>query len=62
MYIIYFEDLFFNYILYRTTKTFLFLKRDGYYYIPNKESITHNLNKISRLRFIFILIVLKIIY
>ena len=62
MYITYMEDSMFNYILYRTSKSLLFFKKIGYYYIKNEESITNNLFKISILRMKFIFIYLKIIF
>ena len=39
-YMIHCEDQLLNYILYKTVKSFYFLKRIGYYYIINSFSIT----------------------
>jgi glycosyltransferase involved in cell wall biosynthesis len=41
------EDGLTNYMLYRTVKSFYFLKKIGYYYIQNEGSITKNTKKIS---------------
>ena len=50
------EDGIMNYILYRTVKSFYFLKQVGYYYLQNNQSITikptENYN--NKIRFIFI--------
>jgi len=62
MYINYMEDTMFNYILYRTSKSLLFLKKPGYYYIRSQESITKNLFKIEILRMKYLFIYLKIIF
>ena len=50
------EDGIMNYILYRTVNSFYFLKKVGYYYIQNSESITIKpiVNYDDKMRFIFI--------
>ena len=50
------EDGMMNYILYRTVNSFYFLKKIGYYYIKNSESITVKpmLNYDNNLKFIFL--------
>ena len=51
-----FEDGIMNYILYRTVNSFYFLKKIGYYYIRNSESITIKpmLNYDNNMKFIFL--------
>ena len=51
-----FEDGIMNYILYRTVSSFYFLKKIGYYYIRNSESITIKpmLNYDNNMKFIFL--------
>ena len=44
-YMIYFEDGFINYALHRNAKSLYIMKNVGYYYITNKKSITHYVNK-----------------
>lgn len=44
-YMIYFEDGFINYALHRNAKSLYLMKSVGYYYITNKKSITHYVNK-----------------
>ena len=39
-----FEDGIINYILYKTSKSYYFLKNIGYFYIRNNQSITINRN------------------
>lgn len=50
------EDGLINFVLYRTANSFYFLKKIGYYYIPNSQSITLNYKKNydETIRFIFI--------
>ena len=62
IYMVFMEDSIMNYILYRLCKSFLFLKKIGYYYIKNSFSITNNLSKISFLRLKYIFITLKFIF
>lgn len=60
IYMINFEDGLLNYILYRTVKSFFFLKKVGYYYIRNQNSVsTKGLNS-DTIKFIFIY--LKIVF
>ena len=47
-----FEDGLTNYMLYRTVKSFYFLKKIGYYYIRNEGSITKNIKKLSSAQFL----------
>ena len=51
-----------NYILFRTIKSFLFIKRIGYFYLVNNDSITKNFYKINKINLKFIFIYLKIIF
>lgn len=55
-YMTHFEDGIMNYILYRTVKSFYFLKKVGYYYIRNNQSITikPTINYDEKIRFIFL--------
>ena len=55
-YMINFEDGIMNYILYKTSKSYYFLKNIGYFYIRNNQSITinQNINYNNRLKFIFL--------
>ena len=62
MYITLWEDTIISFILYKTAKSFFFLKKIGYYYIKNNQSITKNMSKISELRILFIFIVLKLVF
>ena len=62
VYMIYMEDTIINIILYRTAKSFYFLKRIGYYYIIHSQSITNNLGKLSELKIKFSFILLKLIF
>ena len=62
MYITLWEDTIIIYILYRKAKTFCSLKRIGYFYIKNSQSITINMFKISELKMKFIFIFLKIVF
>ena len=56
LYMINNEDGLINFILYRTAKSFYFIKKLGYYYLPNDQSITLNFQKNydETMRFIFI--------
>ena len=51
-----FEDGIMNYILYKTSRSYYFLKNIGYFYIRNNQSITisQNINYNNRLKFIFL--------
>ena len=62
LYLIYFEDGVMNYILYRIAKSFYFIKKLGYFYIINNQSITINLSTVSREYFKSIFIYLKLIF
>ena len=61
MYIIIMEDSMMNYILYRIAKSFYFIKKIGYYYIINSQSISKNIYKLSEIRLKIIFIYLKLI-
>jgi len=54
MYITIYEDGILNYLLYRTIKSFYFLKKIAYYYIRNKHSITRKRFTSDTIKFIFI--------
>lgn len=60
LYLIYFEDGIMNYILYRIVKSFYFIRKLGYFYIINNQSIT--LSKVSREYFKSIFVYLKLIF
>ena len=62
MYITLWEDTIISYILYRNAKSFCSLKKTGYFYIKNSQSITKNMFKISELKMKFIFIFLKIVF
>ena len=51
-----------NYFLYRIAKSFYFIKKLGYFYIINNQSITINLSNVSREYFKSIFIYLKLIF
>ena len=42
---IYFEDGFINYALHRYAKSLYIMKKIGYFYIQNNESVTNNKNR-----------------
>ena len=50
------EDGIMNYVLYKTAKSFYFIKKIGYYYLQNNQSITIKpiINYDQKIRFIFI--------
>ena len=62
MYIILWEDSIISYILYRNAESFCSLKKTGYIYIKNSQSITKIMFKISDLKLKFIFIFLKFIF
>ena len=62
MYITIWEDTIISYILYREAKSYYFIKKIGYYYLKNSQSITKNMFKISELKLKFIFIFLKIVF
>ena len=57
-----FEDGIMNYILYKASRSYYFLKNIGYFYIRNNQSITisQNINYNNRFKFIFLY--LKIVF
>jgi glycosyltransferase involved in cell wall biosynthesis len=57
-YMINYEDGLMNYILYRTAKSLFFLKRIGYYYLLNNQSISlkHKKDYEDNFKFIFLLL------
>ena len=61
-YLLYSEDSLINYMIYRTAKSFFFLKKIGYYYVHNYVSITNNLFSKSELKIKNELYFLKIIF
>ena len=62
IYMTFMEDSMINYIIYKITESFFFLKKIGYYYLRNSVSMTKNLNKINVLIFKFFFIYLKLIF
>lgn len=62
MFIIYLEDSMMNYILYRTAKSLYFIKKVGYYYTQNSQSINNNLFKMNELRLKFTFTYFKLIF
>ena len=54
MYITNFEDGILNFMLYRTIKSFYFLKKIGYYYIRNQNSISRKGLTSDGIKFIFL--------
>ena len=51
-----FEDGIMNFILYKTSRSYYFIKNIGYFYIRNNQSITINqsINYNNRFKFIFL--------
>ena len=62
MYITLWEDTIISFMIYRTAESFFFLKRIGYYYVKNSQSITKNISTNSSLRILFIFFLLKLIF
>ena len=62
MYNKYSEDSLMNYIIYRNSKNYFFLKKIGYYYIKHFDSITKSLFKKTELRIISVFIFVNIVY
>ena len=62
MFIINMEDSMMNFILQKEAKSLYFLKKIGYYYIKNSQSITKSLFKKSRLQQQFLFVYLKLVY
>ena len=60
-YMINYEDGLMNYILYRTAKSLFFLKRIGYYYLLNNQSISLKPKKDYEDNFKFIFLLLKFV-
>ena len=61
-YITLWEDTIISYILYRNANSFCSLKKTGYFYIKNSQSITKNMFKISELKMKFVFVFLKIVF
>ena len=61
MHITIFEDGILNYLLYRTVKSFYFMKKAAYYYIKNDQSITIKSFTSDTIKFIFIHLIIYII-
>ena len=55
-------NLVMNYILYRIAKSFYFIRKLGYFYIVNNQSITINLSEVSREYYKSIFVYLKLIF
>ena len=62
VYIIYRDDSIINYLLYKTSKSYLYIKNIGYYYTINSLSVTNNLFSKSDLRIKFAFILLKVVF
>ena len=62
LYIICIEDQILNFMLYKTAKSFYYLKEIGYYYIKSSISITRNTNKIPDLMYQFYFIYLRFVF
>ena len=62
IYMILMEDQIMDFILYRTAKSFYFLKNFGYFHKATSISITKNDFKINKLKLIFVFIYLKFIF
>ena len=62
IYITYSEDTIINFILYRISKSYIFLNKIGCYYIKNNLSITNNLFKKSKIKIQFIFILINFIF
>ena len=60
-YMINYEDGLMNYMLYRTAKSFIFIKKIGYYYLLNNQSISLKPKKNYEENFKFIFLQLKFI-
>ena len=60
-YMINYEDGLMNYMLYRTAKSFVFIKRIGYYYLLNNQSISLKPKKNYEDNFKFIFLLLKFV-
>ena len=62
MFMINFEDGVLNYLLYRNIMSFYFLKKIGYYYIRNRQSVSVNGFNSDTIKFIFIHLKLVFLY
>ena len=62
IYMTFLEDGLMNYILYRSAKTLYYIKKIGYYYILNKESITLPKFRTNNLLFKFKFLYLKFLF
>jgi glycosyltransferase involved in cell wall biosynthesis len=62
MYLIMMEDSMMNYILYKIINSLFFIKKIGYYYIRNSQSITNNMYKISKIIIKAIFAYLKLVF
>ena len=60
-YMINYEDGLMNYMLYRIAKSFVFIKKIGYYYLQNNQSITLKPKKKYEENFKFIFLLLKFV-
>jgi len=62
MYITNYEDRIINYLIHRKAKSLYFLKKIGYRYLRNSESISIQMNKLSEQRIDFIFKYIKFLY
>ncbi len=62
MYNILWEDTLMSYVIYRTANSYCSLKKTGYYYIKNSQSITNNMHKISLIRMKYMFYFLKLVF
>ena len=62
MYMTFMEDTLMNYILYRKSNSFYFVKKIRYKYKTNTESITNKLFIVSKIRVKFIFIYIKFVF
>ena len=62
IYMTIFEDGLMNYLLYRSVKSLYYIKKIGYYYLINKQSISRTSYNTQRLLLKFIFIYLKAIF
>lgn len=62
LYTTYYEDRIVNFFIYKTSNTYFFLNKIGYYYITKSLSITNNLFKKSKFKLQFFFILINIIF
>ena len=62
MYITNYEDRIINYLIHRKAKSYYFLKKIGYRYLRNSESISKQMHKLSGQRFNFIFKYIKFLF